>query len=322
VHAEFKPQQLGISMHTQTHDDYFKLALYFLSHNVERATDDRNGALLIQQMLINCAFRYRPAYWRRLRCALVYSFNYLGQPETAAVIQTSVNPITIAGSKNTSKPKQKRKKQVSKQEHGLIKSALLNKMQTNPMDECLLAALDIVSILGCRPSEMLSLKLKPNSNQVFIPSAKKTSNDLRGLDRTVLLPQTEYDLVAQAQQTLSKHRDSLCISKSILQSRLQRKLARVTEKLWPKQKHRITFYTYRHLMGSDLKRSSKSRREVAAIMGHQSVDSVDVYGDRRCSGLIRDIKATQQTIDNVRKTVSNKTSFWFRINSTKRIRKP
>lgn len=55
-------------------------------------------------------------------------------------------------------------------------------------------------------------------------------------------------------------------------------------------------------MGSDLKASGMNREEVAAIMGHQSVDSVDVYGNSKTSQRKPTIRATAESIAAVRKT--------------------
>ena len=55
-------------------------------------------------------------------------------------------------------------------------------------------------------------------------------------------------------------------------------------------------------MGSDLKASGMIRTEIAAIMGHQSVDSVDVYGNSKTSQRKPAIRATAESIAAVRKT--------------------
>lgn len=63
--------------------------------------------------------------------------------------------------------------------------------------------------------------------------------------------------------------------------RVQSRLERVTLRLWPRRKARPTLYTLRHQMGAGLKASGASRAAIAYVMGHQSTQSVEVYGDRR-----------------------------------------
>lgn len=90
---------------------------------------------------------------------------------------------------------------------------------------------------------------------------------------------------------------------------IQHRLATATKKLWPNRKHPITLYSYRHLMGGDLKASGNNRDEVAAIMGHQSVDSVDVSGNRQTSQRRPSIQATMPSIEVVRKTTLKNPDF-------------
>ncbi|MCA1789343.1 MAG: hypothetical protein LC667_05640, partial [Thioalkalivibrio sp.] len=46
---------------------------------------------------------------------------------------------------------------------------------------------------------------------------------------------------------------------------------------------RPSLYTFRHQLGAELKSMKLDRRAIAYIMGHQSTQSVEVYGDRRKS---------------------------------------
>jgi hypothetical protein len=89
---------------------------------------------------------------------------------------------------------------------------------------------------------------------------------------------------------------------------LQRRLENATKALWPERRHRITFYSYRHQLSSDFKRSDMSRVELAAIMGHQSVDSAKSYGDRRKGKGRVSLQATIDTLQSVRKKISKSPS--------------
>ncbi|MBL1319555.1 MAG: site-specific integrase [Methylophaga sp.] len=289
-------------MNKKTKHDYLKLANHFLQARLTGkgiAVTPKN----IKQALRGCATEYRPAYWRRLRCALVTQQDETGFNKGAEAIKVVSNPVTVASASKEMKAKQKRRKHVEKEEHVLLKRHLDAKG-----DRCLFATLELARILGCRPIEMMSLQLKAN-NSIFIEGAKKTENGLRGLDRTIILSQSDYDNVASSFLLLHEYQHTKGISKTTMMRRLQHRLATATKKLWPKRRHQITLYSYRHQMGSDLKASSMDREEVAAVMGHQSVDSVDVYGNKRRSSRNLSITATAESIVSVRKTQLKSTDY-------------
>jgi integrase len=143
----------------------------------------------------------------------------------------------------------------------------------------------------------------------LISGAKKTESKQRGLDRTVVLTTKDYEAVQRASHFLHESRSLKSSSLEHQLKRLQGRLATVTKKLWPRRKHRISLYSYRHLMGSDLKASGMSRIEIAAVMGHQSVDSVNVYGNRQVSQRSPQIRAIKNSISAVRKNTLKDDSF-------------
>jgi len=285
-------------MNEQTKQSYLSLAGHFLKtlliDNGITPTEKN-----IRQALLACAPDHRPNYWRRLRRALVVQQLEAGFSKTAKAIEKVVNPITAVDAseavKALKKPKQQRRKHVEKDEHILLKRHL-----TNKGDKCLVAMIELARIVGCRPIEMMTLQLH-NNHQILITGAKKTEDGLRGMDRTLILSPADYNVVARAILTLHEYKHTQGLSEDQLQSRLQHRLATATKRLWPRRKHQITLYSYRHQMGSDLKASGRSQVEVAAVMGHQSVDSVSVYGNRRRSSRNLTLHATEDSINAVRK---------------------
>ncbi len=293
-------------MNKKTKHDYIKLANHFLQVRLI----DKGISVTpknIKQALIASAPEYRPAYWRRLRCALVTQQREAGFNKAAEAIKATSNPVTENDAsdeiKAQKKTKQKRRKHVEKEEHLLLKRHLNNKS-----DQCLLAMIEIARILGCRPAEMMTLQVK-SDNQIFITGAKKREDGLRGIDRTVSLSPIDFEAVNHARLTLIEYTSVKGLNQEQLQKRLQHRLATATKKLWPRRQHQITLYSYRHQMGSDLKASGRSRKEIAAIMGHQSVDSVDVYGNKRRSSRNVSITATNESIASVRKTQPKSSHF-------------
>jgi len=260
-------------MTPKTSMEYQKLAEHFLKTKV-------NGELTltnIKAALVNNASHYRPAYWRRLRRAIKHTLNMKGNKKAAGVIGSLKNPITIENSKisHLKKAKQKRVKQVIESDHNILMSHFKERS-----DYPLMGALYISWLLGCRPSEMPYLQLLDDQH-VCILGAKKTDDGSRGMDRTLQIDATSYKLLEHSIVLLNIeiHKADYDPARAI--HRLQRRLQTATKSIWPKKKHHISFYSYRHQMGSNLKSSGMTAEAIAAFMGHQSVNSIDSYGDKR-----------------------------------------
>lgn len=256
-------------MTPKTSLEYQKLAKHFLATKVHGDL----GIDTIKSTLIELASQYRPAYWRRLRCAIKHVLSLSGKQRAANIIGNLKNPITSAGA--CTKAKQKRIKSVSFDEH-----MRLMKHFKGRCDGPMLGALQIAWIVGCRPAEMPYIRLHDNST-AFIPSAKKTADGMRGLDRIITLNEESYVLLSHSITLLHQEFNSLRKDPFKGMHRIQRRLQTATSKLWPRRRHHISLYSYRHQMGSDLKASGMSPEATASIMGHQSIKSIEKYGDKR-----------------------------------------
>lgn len=279
-------------MTPKTSLDYQKLTEHFLLTKV-RAPLSLSG---IESALLDSALDYRPAYWRRLKRAIQHTLEHYGWNKAAKIIGALQNPITVPNSPlhKLKKPKQKRVKGVSQEEHEKLLKHFINK------NDCqMLGALEIVRILGCRPSELGYIKLL-SDRAIFISSAKKTEDGQRGLDRTLRLDKENHKRFLRAYSLLNLGYSTKTHDSNVIIKRLQRRLQTATKSLWPRRQHHITFYSYRHQLGSDLKSSGLPPHTIAAIMGHQSTVSIERYGDKR-SGSIRMLPfPTQATINGVR----------------------
>jgi integrase len=235
---------------------------------------------LIADALQGASDEYRPGYWRKLRNALMYDQIEKGYFEAALRIKKTKNPLTIKPrGTGTIKSKQKRCKSINDKDLEKLYSAALSKP-----DFELASALAISMYTGCRPAEMAGIR-RVGIDQVFIQGAKK-SKGTRGLDRTITLSEKECETVEAAAATLYHAESGISSTMHKVQSRLDR----LTKKLWPKRKIKPTLYTLRHQLGSDLKagfidedgkRHTMSRVEIAYVMGHQSTESIEIYGNRR-----------------------------------------
>ncbi|MNJ30660.1 hypothetical protein D3C77_252670 [compost metagenome] len=108
-------------------------------------------------------------------------------------------------------------------------------------------------------------------DRVTILGAKKSHSGQRGADRIIVLAPGQNTLIANA----IAHMQNVDLSK------VKDRLRAAGQALWPQRKALPSMYSWRHQMGSDLKASGLSRVEVAYIMGHQSTESVDRYGNAR-----------------------------------------
>jgi|TARA_A100001391_G_scaffold110847_1_gene74306 integrase len=177
-------------------------------------------------------------------------------------------------------------------------------------DLSLVGALTVVHITGCRPSEMMSIQLLPD-NGIYIEGSKQTEDGSRGMDRHLYLDDESFRIFSIALNHMKKELEKLKAHQTdeAAVSMLQKRLDRLNKKLFPKRKKHITFKSFRHQLGSELKSSGQDRVTCAAILGHQSVDSINQYGDSR-SGRGRVLpRPSQATINNVRVTTVKNVDF-------------
>jgi integrase len=280
-------------MNENTKEEYRRLAKHFYTkHGIVKPT-----AKTVCDALKDCATDYRPDYWRRLRTALALVAKESGFYKAENKIRATINPITADRNKRSQiKPKQKRQKKISK----IDEDQLLDYL-TSQQEKTVYAAVTLVSDLGCRPAELRRLEfIAPR--YVSIPSAKKTADGKRGLDRIIVL--NSNVLFLQLKESYQHLAEATC--KDPIRY-VQRRLDTLTKRLWPNRKVRPSLYTWRHQLGADLKASDMPREEISAIMGHQSINSVEVYGNPRSSKSSRSyMKPDKETVQKVKQRNSHK----------------
>lgn len=277
----------------KTKQDYRKLAQHFYE---KRLNGEPPTPKKITDALQKCCHQYRPAYWRRLRNAVEFDQREKGYEEAAERIKHTRNLMTTISTgegiidstlRGDTPPKQKRAKSISPDDIEKLMQAVkgLDDGQET------LAAIFLVRNLGVRPVELLSLRVDKERGVVHVVGAKK-SDGLRGADRVLTLPDDPHIRrnIADA-ASIVQHAEREKVGAI---HRIQSRLDRLSRKLWPRRKARPSLYTFRHAMGGDLKAMGLNRRAVAYIMGHQSTQSVEVYGDRRKGTGTVGIKITGQ----------------------------
>lgn len=278
----------------QTKRDYENLAKNFYK---KRLGTEPPSPKRICDALAGCAEQYRPAYWRRLRNALEFDQRQKGYGKAADRIASTRNPMTtIAGGggiidptlRGETAPKQKRVKSIHSDDRLTLWKAAI---ALNDNHETF-SAIFLADQLGVRPVEMLDLDVDQAGGLVHVTGAKQSDDGVRGADRVLSLPDEPgmRQNIAVAVRVIQRAERE----KPGAMHRIQSRLYRLSRKLWPRRQARPSLYTFRHQMGGNLKGIGLDRRAVAYIMGHQSTQSVEVYGDRRKGTGTIGIKITGQ----------------------------
>jgi integrase len=262
----------------KTRADYMRLSEHFYETRMDGQPPTPKR---ISDALRASALEYRPAYWRKLRNAITYNQIERGHFDSSASVKSVYNPVTspkTAVDRKMSesvgaKPgkAQKRLKKLSQQDL----AAIIREAGERDDYEAA-SALIISSITGARPAEMLNIQCL-EKDIIFIEGAKKTEKGDRGLDRYLQVTPKEWRLLNNAVTALRASDPG----KAGTMHKVQSRVSTMAKALWPRRKTRLTLYTMRYAMGSDLKASGLSRQEIAYVMGHQSMQSVDKYGNRR-----------------------------------------
>lgn len=252
-------------MEDKTKADYISIAENFIRRYVGEPVTPK----AITDALIARAGEYRPDYWRRLRKGLEVQQRELGYDKAAARIAATKNPITRTKKGRAAvKPKQKRVRSVKPEDT----ERLINEARKRGLYG-LASAIHVVSETGARPAELHRITCT-DDGVITIVGAKKIADAPdqkgRGADR-VLKYQGDISVM---QNTLLWVRDTDV-------AELQQQVRTLSRQVWPTRKWHPSFYSWRHQMGSNLKSSGFTREQIAYVMGHQSVESVDKYGNRR-----------------------------------------
>jgi integrase len=244
-----------------TEQAYRKLAEHFYN---TRLGDHPPTPKRLADALKECAGEYRPAYFRRLRNAIEFDQHDKGFGDAAIRVAGVKNPITAAGSTAEVKPKRAAVKRVTDaDETQLFKHLIQNK------DKDTYYAVRLIGATGARPAELKNMVI--DGDRVTIFGAKKSHDGKRGADRVIVLSPGQAKVIANA----IAHMQTADLGK------VKDRLRAAGKALWPQRKALPSMYSWRHQMGSDLKASGLSRVEVAYVMGHQSTESVDRYGNAK-----------------------------------------
>lgn len=250
--------------------------------------------------LITASNKLTKATWNHYRSAFIYAYQQTKYPEVSQHFKKLSYEVARQKLGLTNKlVKQQHCKKVSEVDHQKIVEAL---QYFNKDHSALAAVIIIARETGVRPSEIPSMKFSSEFLSISITGAKKTEDGSRGLDRAQLFEKDLFDKIKTAHAIWSDYKHALPDhSTGQAMKLLQNQFAELTKKIWPRRTRRITLKSYRHQFGSNLKASGRDRIEIAAIMGHQSVDSVTAYGNARSSTRAPVIRVSHSSLAGVRK---------------------
>ena len=251
-------------MEQKTKAEYIRQAENYL-----KGVEKRKGKitrLAIQQCLLEDAPKWRPAYFTKLRRAIVVQQTAAGYKKYAKQIEQIKNPCTNELLPDSEKKPIKKKKMQMKHIRENDEKALIEYFKKNQNIECR-AAMYIVKNLGVRPAEIKSLEVSGDS--IHVIGAKKNKD--RGLDRIIKINDS-YTLkhLATAISILKK------TSRTIGQ--IQDNISKASRRVFKNRDRHYSLYSWRHQMGAELKASSMPDHVISYLMGHQSTRSIEAYG--------------------------------------------
>lgn len=217
--------------------------------------------------LKECAPKYVPGSFRVLKDALVHDQLTRGNNDCAAAIQAFVNPVTERGSTIRRKPKPPKVRSVLEK---VFNELIAHLMKQGCFDE--IAAVTMAYLLGTRPCEMRTVRME--GNLAHITGGKKQAKLKRGADRTLEI--TDPNVLSMI-SSVAAHLAACHRSDAAIRDRLRKEC----RTLWPRSKKHPTLKSFRHQLGATLKASDGSAECLAYVMGHQSTNSIGVYGNRR-----------------------------------------
>lgn len=217
--------------------------------------------------LLACANEYRPNAFSVLKSALLNDQLARGNTDAATAIRKLLNPVTAPGSPLAKKPKLKQIRKVPLED---FKALYKHLHAGSHLDEA--ASLVLAYWLGVRPCEMRTITV--TGNLVHICGGKKSAELHRGADRTLVIDKPRILKLIE----WAAHRMSNCQRTN---TAIRDRFRRECRSLWSRRKKHPTLKSFRHQIGSILKASGENPETIAYIMGHQSTESISVYGDGR-----------------------------------------
>lgn len=218
-------------------------------------------------------------YYYRLKSACKAVLEHRGYPDEAAKLQDIAK-----WSDKAQEAKHNRKvcKRISDDDYRKLLQAArpVNEAEATQEDWALYSSIMVSRVTGMRPEEIYNAKMDASGN-IFIEGAKKSEKLKRGADRIIHVKTDNPESIDLLQRALASAQSK---PKGVIQSAMNR----LSNKVFPRRKLKPSLKTFRHQLGSELKAMIKAgeidQKVAANMLGHQSADSMDKYGNIKMSG--------------------------------------
>lgn len=140
------------------------------------------------------------------------------------------------------------------------------------------AAVAVMALTGCRPSEVRGMRVKQNGTSVSLIIRGAKVDDDRGVESRIMSFDREALARTQTGRDLAEwigNREQRTISYGGAVEAFRERVSRAADRAGLSQ---VSAYTYRHAAARELKDGGMSRDEIATRLGHRSERSQTVYG--------------------------------------------
>ncbi len=159
---------------------------------------------------------------------------------------------------------------------------------------------------GLRPSEW-EHAIITEGNQLKVLNAKTTQGRSHGNDRHINIANLDSNKIEIIKLHLKNVQQAKFAPEKKRRSGFEQFydscrscLYYATRKVWPKRKKYITLYTPRHQFSADAKFDGQSKEEIAALMGHASIETATTHYGRRSAGRSGfQVSANSQDVERV-----------------------
>lgn len=281
-------------MKDKTQEGYEKLYIAFVK-NIE---GDVTPQKLANELVARAREGISKSYWFRLKTALKHVQEARGYTKGVAKVDATTWPADgIATKRNDAK-------KVTQDDY-----LKLTEFLTKHGKQVEHSAVVIAYHTGMRPDEMRQAYFN-EKNELVIIGSKKNEKLKRGADRVIKFDDDAIN------QEIRLHLENLQGSGKSKET-IQTSISRATHEAFKRRKSPPTLKSFRHQFGSELKALIKhgkmTKQEAAYMLGHQSTESLDRYGDVRMgNGMRITVEASPESkadIANVREVEKNLDTF-------------
>lgn len=239
----------------------------------------------------------RPASWRQYRSSLVFHFEKIldmGQDDPREIIEAIIllksagSELCARGQDAPPRTSSFKKRSITKEELQLIVTYL--KEHRSRWSFPTMLWIQAAVLTGLRPMEWQSAQvqriLDTGELSLTVKNAKQTNGRANGESRTLVLGEmstAEHTIIDTHLQMVGNvvHRNLW----GEYYRECRNTLYRTTRAIWPNRKSYPTLYTGRHQFSANAKRSGLTKLEVAALLGHSSVETAAHHYGKKRSGV-------------------------------------